>query len=772
MTKDMNENAYFPDAGSAVPEIEDCSSGIPPAGAVREKGKGGRKTADLQKDPYRQGPPGAGAAAGPLGKEAGTTAAQEEKLLFPDVISMTKYFCDHYRLSMFSYLNSCLRDGSLAKTTGFLFHDKRLNKNSCEFLEFTYWRTERDTFYTDVFLRLSLKTDAGTRDWYGTLIIYCGFSDEEEEEDSVFQELLKSSVRRKGREVLPDDGFFYGVEDLVEGKPNRRDCLLLSAFLVPYYKNVMVDKVAEWILKRYMPEAIWDPEKRDAMELARRMGLQVIFLRLYDREHVASILFFQAGELEVLPKNKPAGTPPSTVRIPARTIVINECHENHNYPQFDVYHECFHYEEHYLFYRLQGLCSNDEKRIRTIEVSAEDTGETAPGSGTDAARQEEPADPAGTAGSGGKGKEAGEKTAEKKTKKKWADPVYFMEKQANRAALGMMMPAEPTCRMILQECAKVRREAASKDGKPLRHTGELYEEVGKELSKVFRVPHFRMRARMIQLGFVEARGSLNYVDRHMIEPFSFDTEAWKEIAHTFVVSGKAVERMIAQNADFRDIMQSGEYIYADGHVVKNDPQYVRLVSDREHGQCLLLTDWANSHVDECCLRFVRVYVQKGLGRYEFGRMYYDSEYIARTKFYVRDFLNREKLGDMDDIKARMLYSERFPRDFTEAFQYLRISGGISMKDMAEKLGMNQMTLKRWIESPMKYRNEDFLTAVALVLKLPDWISRLLFKRASVRLDDDNVRHVALDYILRVQSCDGIRAANEYLEKHDLSPLTV
>jgi transcriptional regulator with XRE-family HTH domain len=152
-------------------------------------------------------------------------------------------------------------------------------------------------------------------------------------------------------------------------------------------------------------------------------------------------------------------------------------------------------------------------------------------------------------------------------------------------------------------------------------------------------------------------------------------------------------------------------------------------------------------------------------------MYYDAEYIARTKFYINDFLNREKLGDVDDIEARMLYRQRFPRDFEEAFQYLRVSNGISMKDMADKLGMNPITLKRWLESPVRYRNEDFLTAVCLVLKLPDWISRLLFKRASVSLDEDDRRHMALDYILRAQSCDGIKAANEYLNRHDFKILT-
>lgn len=753
MINDMIQDDFYPDEGSAVPETEDCTVDTIPAGAVSEKKK--RKTADALRNAELTDT----APEGLLEKKEEIGAVPEKKLLLPDVISMTKYFCDNYRLSMFSYLNRCLKDGSLEQIIKFPFRDTLLNKHSCEFQEFSYWRTDRESFYMDVLVHLSLKTSSGIRGWYGTLVVNCGFSDEDEEETS---DHIKDETFRSRLEKLSNDGFYYYIEDLVKGRPDRSDYLRMSPFLVPYYKNQMVDDVTEEIWKRYLPEALWDPEKRDAGKLANRMGLQVLLLPLHDRESEAGILFFREGNLEVLQKNKPIGTLPVTVRIPAHTIVINESHDSHNYPQFEIFHECFHYEEHYLFYRLQGLCCNDTKKIKTIEVSSEDTA-----GGASPSRSET-----------GLGKLDGQvrgfkgQTGRRKAKKDWADPVFFMEKQADRGAIGLIMPATPTFQMILEECRKARAKVTEIAGRSFRHTGELYEQVGIELSKVFGVPHFRMRMRMIQLGFVEARGSLNYADRQMIEPFAFDTDAWREVTHTFVVSGKAVEKMISQNADFKNIMQSGEYIYADGHVVRNDPRYVRKVSDREHGNCLLLTDWANSHVDECCLRFVRVYVQKGLGRYEFGRMYYDSEYISRTRFYVNDFLNREKLGDMDDIEARMLYCQRFPRNFVEAFQYLRISNGISMKDLAEKLGMNQVTLKRWIESPMKYRNEDFLTAVALVLKLPDWISRLLFRRASVRLDEDNTRHMALDYILRAQSCDGIKAANEYLADHGLSPLAV
>lgn len=677
--------------------------------------------------------------------------AEPQTLFLPDVISMTKYFCDHYKLTMYSHLNHCLRDGSLARIVGFSFLDTWLNKQSCEFPAFSYWKIDRESFYTDVSVHLSLNTRNGIRHWYGTMVIWCGFPEDDEDEaadDTVFM-----------CPDVPDDGFIYVIEDLVSGSPDRSDYWKLSPFLVPYYRNEDMDHVTEKLWSKYIPEALGDYRRRDAFELAERMGLRVATLPLHKQEGVAGILFFQDDEIAVLEKDTPPGSPHRIIRIPGRTIVINENLRQHNYPQFDIYHECIHYEEHYLFYRLQGLRCNDAKRIRTIEVSVKTRprlfDETVITDGAvDTSSVEEKA-------RDGEGK-----------KKAWSDPVYFMEKQANRGAFGLMMPAMSTHEMIRSECERARKNVLMETGHSYRHSGELYEDVGKEISRRLNIPHFRIRARFIQLGYIEARGSLNYADRKLIQPFAFDKETWREMTHTFVVNGNQVQRMMTDSDDFRKVMESGEYVYADGHVVKNGERYVRQVEDRKEGPRLLLTEWANRHVDECCLRFVRVYVQTGVGRYEFGRMYYDAEFIARTRFYVNDFLNREKLGDMDDIDARMLYRQRFPKQFIDAFQYLRVSNGISMKDMADKLGMNQVTLKRWIESPAKYRNEDFLTAVSLVLKLPDWISRLLFKRAAVVLDEDSARHMALDYILRVQSCDGLKAANEYLTRHGFNPLTL
>ena len=298
----------------------------------------------------------------------------------------------------------------------------------------------------------------------------------------------------------------------------------------------------------------------------------------------------------------------------------------------------------------------------------------------------------------------------------------------------------------------------------------MYEAAGIEIAHMLKLPYFRIRARMRMLGYEAAKGALNFVDRKMIEPYMCGPDAWGDAAQTYHVDSKSILKMMKESEEFSLIMRSGEYIHADGHVVKNTPDFVRQVPDSREGLRLLLTDYANAHVDLCCLRFGRRYVQKDIGRYEYGRMYYDAEFIRRTDFYVHDFLNRKKIGNVNDIEAKMMFREMFPKKFSEAFQYLRVANKFTMESMAEEMTMDHNTLTRWINDPAKYRNENFLVAVALTLELPDWISGLLFKRAGFTFNEDDPRHMALQYIIRAKSCDGIGEANRFLKERGFAPV--
>ena len=630
------------------PDVEDCSSDAVPNGALSAEGK--------------------------------------QTIQLPEVVSMTKVFFEKNRLQLFSFLRTCLRNGILQSLIELPIKTKYFNRDTCAFPYVTFWRIDRTDFWADVDVRLTIDTTAGPVEWKGVLSVWCRF---DTEHTCTVEELTDSVDRR------------------AEG------CTMLSPFLVPYLTNKQVDEAAEEIWKQYRQEALLIPNYRDPVKLAERMGLRIEYYPLYNHQHAGAILFFADSELQICDNRQNAEEAmPKTIHVIANTIVVNTNAVRSEYSGFNIYHECFHYEYHYLFYRLQDMYNTDIQKIKTVEiVMAQGT--------------------------------------------RLSDPVYFMEKQADRGAFGLALPATATQEAIREACNRVKH---------YRHAGEKYQIAGKALAREFGLPHFRIRARMIQLGHIEAKGALNYAEKKLIQPFAFDTEAWREEQHTFVVDRDTVSALMRQNDDFRAVMQSRSYIYADGHVVRNDPRFVKSARDQ-----FVLTDWANAHVDECCLRFVRVYVQQNVGKYIFGRMYYDADYVKQTQFYLHDLINQEHL---DELEAKYRYCRDFPISFRDAVDQLRKRKGLSQISLSEQLSMDKATLLRWLDDPTKYRNEDFLTTLALVLGLPDWLSRLLFKRAGFQLDDDNRRHQALAYILRVQSADGIEAANDFLKRNNQHPLSI
>lgn len=648
-------NSYAAQLGQ--PDVEDCSNGAIPDKAEPMEGK--------------------------------------TKILVPVLTTINKYLFHNYRLAMYTYVNGLRRNGTLSQIVGARVLNRTINKEAMSFPSVSFWRIDRTNFYADVKVQLKLDTQGGTLVWNGYLVLWCSFNAEFE----CGFECLTDEIDRK------NDGF----------DP-------LDSYLIPYYNNKRVDEVTELIWKKYIPKALTNSKMRDPVKLAEKMGLEVKSCRIYEHRGVSTILFFEEDDLVVgddrVEKDKSGAKERVKVKysspehIMGNTIVVNENLTRWEHAGCGIFHECYHYEEHYMFYRLQKMGSNDPRKVAMQELIVD--------------ANHEP-----------------------------DDAIYFMEKQANRGAYGLMLPATHTREYI----KRLYHDAGN-----CRHAGERYEAIGKEMRSELLLPYFRIRARMIQLGYIQAKGALNYAERQLIQPFAFDLDAWREEQHTFVIDRDIVNSLYKKNDDFHAVMDSGKFVYADGHIVRNDERFIRQEDDR-----LMLTDWANAHVDECCLRFVRVYVQQDVGRYVFGRMYYDADYVKQTQFYLSDLINSDKLDELD---AQNLYIQRFPTTFKGAIDLLKKQNKTSISALARFLCMDEGTLTRNLDNPRKFMNEDYLTAICLYFKLPDWISRLVFKRAHFQLDEEDKRHRAIAHILRVQSNDGVEAANAYLERNDVEPLKI
>ena len=511
-----------------------------------------------------------------------------------------------------------------------------------------------------------------------------------------------------------DSGIHGTIEECCSrgNMPDRTGQQMLSPFLVPYHKGWMIDHEGEQLWKLFYNGIVPNEEGRSAPELAKRMGLTIRYEAVYKDDGVGSILFFKEGKLLVKDRNSNPKVKPVEKMIPANTIVINTNIIQKEYSWFDIYHECYHYEMHYAFYVLQQMGCNDLREMEDLVIEV-DENETV------------------------------------------SNPIYWIETQANRGAYALIMPVTEMRELLQQELDKVKNP---------KHRGDLYQQAGESLSVLLHKPHFRIRARMIHLGHIHARGALNYVDRKMIEPFDFDEESWKEENSTFVIDRYHSGKLYEKNKDYQALLDTGKFVYADGHIVRNSPEYVTWDKDRH-----ILTSWGNRNVDQCCLRFVREYKLKNIGRYISGRLNYDAAYVTQMEFYMRDIINQKQL-ELDEAKEE--YIRKFPATFREAFTKLRQQNHLSLEDAEELFRVSQSTLNRWLDEPEEKISIDFIMFISLTWKLPDFITDLLFDLACKRLNMKDPRHVLFRHILRVEWEDGVDKANEHLKSRGMKPITI
>lgn len=474
-----------------------------------------------------------------------------------------------------------------------------------------------------------------------------------------------------------------------------RDGIRLDEYLIPVFDWEDIEEEAEDIIFRIAPEGLHDPEQLRPAVLAGRLGLKIVGLPLYRRDRTASILFFDAGEVLVCQDVQQPRLPPVPVRVEADTIVLNTTGKfNGNRA---IMHECFHYVEHRLFFQLQQLHNSDVMEItrwKRVDVRKQERG-----------------------------------------------PVEWMEWQAHVGSQCLQMP-QTRLRKRLQE----ELDGANPAG---RHMGYRLQAIGRALAKEYGVRNYQMRNRMIQLGYTAAKGALNYVDDSYIEPFVFSADTCRG-SRTFVISPKETLEEYVRNQAFRELLDMGHYVYADGHICVNDPAYVVLRNGK-----LCLTEWANAHVDACCLRFVRSYYRDNRTRYVYGQLNSDEEYNGRS-------ISLSMQSGSEDIllqaRAMSKLLTELPATFEGTVRAHMKRLHISREKLAEQMSVSESSIRRLREERDDY-SLDQIIAVCIGLHLPPEFSADLLKKAGRSLRDtpDHLIYKAILQTMYMKSLGEVQA---------------
>ena len=582
-----------------------------------------------------------------------------EPVLIPKVQNMDNYLIKHYKSFFVREMNRLLAEGRIAEIIGTTVKSERILPGDCCFQRFNYWRINRCDFWIQIDLRLELQiqTSAGTDTdffWFNAEFWFA-FSDEGDEQ-CCFSDIC-----------------------MLTGERDYGDCIKLDKYLVPVLRRDEIDKYAEFVWMKYDPEAYQDPKQRNPRRLAQKMGLSIITLPLSKRVDTKAVLFFHDGSIPVQPEQQPGKMErpePQQEKIPAMTIVLNSHASCTNDFCLDIYHECIHFEWHYLFYRLQDMHNNDVNQLKMVR-----------------------------------------RTAVKD--KDVSNPVEFMEQHARYGSYALMMPASfmrETISTMYKDVSANKRKNGSFD-----HDGRRYDTIARNIASEYTLMKARVRARMIQLGYTAARGALNYVDGRYITPFAFSEIENSSGSQTYVIGRKAVAKLYETDEKFQKLMRSGQFAYVDGHVVHCDSASVTHTYDGAR-----LSAWANAHIDRVSLRFSKIYEGNHTYTYTFGQM--QSEEDVRNSLKFLDINGSMSLQEAEQAKNRLM--EEMPMSFHSALAYT-MKGRCTVDELIKRIPISRSTLLRLRTEERKQYNLDQIIAICIGLHLPPWLSEILLDKAGL-----------------------------------------
>ena len=594
----------------------------------------------------------------------------------PRVQSMQDYILKHHKRLILGEINRQIAGGTLKEITEECGGAVILRAGDCHFGDMSFWRHDTYTLLVDVVISAYVSGN-------NTVQVY-----------DLYCELWV--------DMHAGMTFTCGECGYLQDKPER-NMWMLSSYLVPILRKDEVEQGTEALLMRYCPRALEDMKEHDAYLLADRMGLHVERYPLYKKKGTLSMLFFCEGEItaEKVDDDGSYLGIPYTVSIPAGTIVINTDAVHKDCCQLEIYHECIHYDWHYMFFRLQDMHNSDVNLLKTKRIVVQN--DRVP-----------------------------------------ANPLKWMEWQARRGSFGLMMPLSMMEPLVAREWA---RRAQNN-----HHAGQKFDGIARTIAAEYDLPKFRVRARLLQMGHIAAKGALNYVDGRYIEPFAFSTGNG-EGNNTFAIARKDVLAIYRENEGFRQQIQSGQYIYVDGHICINDSRFVR---HTEKG--LRLTAWANAHVDQCCLRFNSIYEPCGVADYRFGAMNSDEAY---NQHYMAFAQEKGLLSNKEQLTAMTKLISELPIAFPDALSYLMKRAHLTIEGMEERAGISARTISRMRTQERRDYSLDQVIAICIALQLPPWLSREMIAKAGYLLRPIK-QHQAYQLVLDCMFMDSVEDVQRFL----------
>ena len=120
-------------------------------------------------------------------------------------------------------------------------------------------------------------------------------------------------------------------------------------------------------------------------------------------------------------------------------------------------------------------------------------------------------------------------------------------------------------------------------------------------ANIYGVSFYVAKERLRQLGYDDVDGTFIIIDGCMYQPFLSPRGTLKE-NESFVINRDSYERLLRENKEFAELINSGRYVYLGYVVCQLDAEYIDVVPDEDDIR-LVLSEYARENAHKCLLKF-------------------------------------------------------------------------------------------------------------------------------------------------------------------------
>lgn len=475
----------------------------------------------------------------------------------------------------------------------------------------------------------------------------------------------------------------------------------LSPEFVPYIKATEFDEIAEGILKQYYPQALEVPVALPIDDYLANIGLNKMEGKLTEDSSIFGEMVFKDTEVMFYD-----GDTPESRLVKKKTILVDPeviCLRNQGSYNNTVVHESVHWLLHRYYNEYKMLFDKGHKRSSSLKDSSSLS-----------------------------------------VSSDWSD-YDWMEWQANGIAARILMPKSTTKQKVNQLFTDYS----------LKYTSDekltMFERIIDELAEFFQVSRLAAKIRLQQLGYHEFEGIYNFVGDEYLRSYGCELRAMTE-NKSFTISFPNACLLSWKNESFRELMDSGQYVYVDNHFCLNDSRYVTMV---EYG-VYEMTDYAYQHMDECCLLFDISYKKdktKSISITIFNEyVMYRGKATVEIEVDFSEFINIVNGAVIPDggriFEEVARINEEMPSGFCGMLVYHRERKGITQEQLVEASGVSLTTLQRFETKRDASRKLEKMMGITLGMKLYPDFSFKLIEKSGTTFRDDMPTHCAYKMLLR------------------------